>query len=158
MRLRHLGGAIILAPLLGDLAPLYAVHGHGRHHYLFVPWHQAKVLPSIVGAAPGDAGDDLVASGYLVLDSGADIREGSVLFGDLLLVALTARLLSLEQAMIDEVRGEQFVYGVQVSPAYRFPKAAHQGLVVIFLRRHGSFLLVAYSRFSNQSINTHDAT
>jgi predicted ATPase len=36
-------------------------------------------------------------------------REGSVLLGDLLLVALAARLLAGKRAMIDEVRGEQLV-------------------------------------------------
>ena len=66
-----------------------------------------------------------------------------MLFGDLLLVAFAARHLSCKQAMIDEVGSEQFVYRVQVSPGYRFPKAAYQGHVLLFLRRHWSFLLVA---------------
>src|SRR5918995_678316 len=146
MRLRYFRGTVILAPLLGDLASLYAVHGHSRHHYLLVPRLQAEVLPPIVDAAPGEAGDDLVAFGYLVLDDGTNIREGSVLFGHLPLVALAAGLLTGEQAMIDEVGSEQFVYRVQVCPGYRLPKAAHQGLVLLFLRRHESFLLLAYSR------------
>jgi hypothetical protein len=60
-------------------------------------------------AAPGDAGHDLVTFGYLVLDNASNFREGSVLLIHLLLVALTARLLAGKQAMIDEVRGEQFV-------------------------------------------------
>jgi hypothetical protein len=56
--------------------------------------------------------------------------------------------------MIDEVGGEQFVQRVHVSPGYRFPKAANQGLVLLLLRRHWSFLLVAYARLSNKSTPT----
>jgi hypothetical protein len=109
MRLRHLRGAVILSPLLGDLVPLDAVHGHGRHHDRLVPWHQAKVLPPIVDAAPGDAGHDLVTFGYLVLDNASNVGEGGVLPGHLLLVAFSARFLALQQAVIDEVGGEMFV-------------------------------------------------
>jgi hypothetical protein len=62
-----------------------------------------------VDAAPGDAGHDLVTFGQLVLDDEANIRESCDLLGDLLLVALAARHLAGKQAVIDEVRGEQFV-------------------------------------------------
>jgi hypothetical protein len=62
-----------------------------------------------VDAAPGDAGHDLVTFGYLVFDDAANLREGGDLLGDLLLVALAARFLSGKRAMIDEVRGEQFL-------------------------------------------------
>jgi hypothetical protein len=88
------------------------------------------VLRSILGAAPGDAGHDLVASGYLVLDDVAKIGEGGVLLGDPLLVALAARLLAGKQAMIDELGGEQLVYRVRVSLGHRLPEAADQGFVL----------------------------
>jgi hypothetical protein len=39
MRLRYLRGTAPLAPLLGDLAPHYAVHGYSRHLYLRAPGH-----------------------------------------------------------------------------------------------------------------------
>src|SRR3712207_5587329 len=103
MRLSYLCVTAPLAPLLHDLAPHYAVHEDRCHLYLRVPAHQAEVLPSIVHAAPGDAGHDLVAFCYLVLDDGANVREGGVLLGDLTLVALTARLLASKGGIIDEL-------------------------------------------------------
>src|ERR671911_2412336 len=39
MRLGYLRRTAPLAPLFGDLAPHFAVHGHRRHLYLLVPWH-----------------------------------------------------------------------------------------------------------------------
>src|ERR687890_1200097 len=39
MRLRYFRRTAPLAPLFGDLAPHYAVHGHRRHLYLLVPGH-----------------------------------------------------------------------------------------------------------------------
>jgi hypothetical protein len=45
----------------------------------------------------------------LVLDDASNLREGSDLFGDLLLVALATRLLVGKRAMIDEVRGKQLL-------------------------------------------------
>src|SRR5215217_1556131 len=39
MRLRYLRRTAPLAPLLGDLASHYAMHGHSRHLYLRAPGH-----------------------------------------------------------------------------------------------------------------------
>ena len=68
-----------------------------------------KYSPSIVDVAPGDAGHDLVTFGYLILDDRANVREGNVFLGDLLLVALATRLLAGKRATVDEVRGEKLV-------------------------------------------------
>ena len=63
-------------------------------------------------AARSEAGHHLVALGYLVMDDEAEVGEGGVICGDRPLVTLAIGLLTEKQTMIDEVGGEQLVYGV----------------------------------------------
>src|SRR5215217_4142189 len=61
--------------------------------------------------------------------------------------------------MIVEVGGEQLPHRVQVALGLRLVEAAYQGLVLLLILRHRSFLLLANSRFSPRvGKNIHDAT
>ena len=74
------------APLLGDLAPLYALDDDGHVAHFPAGGCDTHNLPSIMGAAHGEAGHDLIPSGYLVFDKEADVREGGKVLGDRALI------------------------------------------------------------------------
>ncbi len=63
----------------------------------------AYKLPSIVGAAPRQAGHDLVALGDLVLDGDGEVGEGGPVLGEAPLVALAVGFLVGKQIVIDEI-------------------------------------------------------
>src|SRR5918995_7204611 len=81
-----------------------------------------------------------VAVGCLVLDNVADVREGGVLHGGALYVALAPRDLAWKQAVIDELVGQHLSQGIQVAPSMCHQEAVDQGPVLLFgLRRQGGF-------------------
>src|ERR671912_213504 len=167
------------APLLGDLAPLYAVdedgivgcHSAGRRH--------AQKLLSIVGGAPADAAHHLVCFGYLLLEHEAGVGKGGMILEGRPLETFTVELLggkhphgcasgarSLGRGLVsvaEEVGSKHLVQRVHVQLTSCLEQTAYQGLVVFSLRRHSSFLLLVLlpsgvlttQRLGN---NIHDAT
>src|SRR5215208_5485595 len=104
-----------------------------------------------VGDNPGIPGDDLVALSNLFLDGDAGIREDSINLDRGALVSLAIWLLSGLQATVDEVRGQQLIYDINVPFERLHDEAANQCLVVLCGLRHRTCLLLANSRFSTGS-------
>src|SRR5215210_164589 len=86
-------------------------------------------------------GDYHVSLGYLGLDVEVSEGEGSTKFGYGALVPLPARLLTRQQAAVDEVWSQDFIHGGHVAliPDLLEELADH-GLVVLLGPRHGSLL------------------
>jgi hypothetical protein len=87
----------------------------------------------------------------LFLDGDAGIREDSINLDRGPLVSLAIWLLSGLQATVDEVRGHQLVYDINVPFERLLNEASSQCLVVLFDLRHSTCLLLANSRFSTGS-------
>jgi hypothetical protein len=115
------------APLLGDLAPHYAVDLDAPVGNLRAGRRNAHKLPSIVGGVRHEAGHHLVTCSYLVLDDYVALGEGCVISRDRPLVALAIGFLAGQQfIMVDEVGGQHLVYGVQVPVDYCLLETADQ--------------------------------
>jgi len=71
-----------------------------------------------------------------------------MILDDPLQVAFASWGLAGKQIMVDEVGGQKFFEGVEISLTLRFVEAAYKGLVLFFdLRRHRSFLLTYQPAF-----------
>src|SRR5215218_1177408 len=124
------GKSISCVPLLGDLAPGYAVDVDAFVAFLFPSRRYAHDL-ALLDAALRVLGDDLVTLGDLLLDGEAGDREGLEVLRYRALVALAIGLLSGHQAVVDEVGGRQLVYDIKVSFGHGLlQEAADDGLVL----------------------------
>src|SRR5688500_10708707 len=122
--------SISYVPLLGDLAPGYAVDVDAFVAFLFPSRRYAHDLAPL-DAALRVLGDDLVTLGDLLLDAEACDREGLEVLRYRALVALTSRSLSGHQAAVDEVGGHQLVYDIKFSFGHGLlQEAADDGLVL----------------------------
>src|SRR5215212_2632865 len=129
------------APLLGDLAPLYALDDDGHVAPFPAGGRDTHNLLSIMGAAYGEAGHDLVPSGYLVFDKEADVGEGDRVLGDRALIGFAVgqvRALARKQLGVDdEIGGQNLIYRIEVRLSACLEQTADQ-CQVLFSRHRAS--------------------
>ena len=110
------------APLLGDLAPLYAVDVDGPENQLPAGRRKAHKLPSIVGGVHDGAAHHLVACGYLVLEAYPAVGGGRRELGGRPSLAFAGRLLVGKQFSVADEVGVIISYTVSRSPLIRASK------------------------------------
>jgi hypothetical protein len=148
-----------LLPLLGYLAPLYAVDLDNLVRGSSTGRCETLVLFPIVDATSRRAGHHLILFGDLIVDDVADVGEGTLFFGNYPQVALAVVRFLVSGMMIDEV-GAIISFTVSRSPLACAPKKrAHQYLVPLLSLRQRSILLHLLTRlFLPGRHHEHDAS
>src|SRR5918998_277294 len=107
--MRQLCEAASLAPLLGDLSPLYAVDEDKLRLELFASGRYAHNLPPVMGGSCGEAGDHLVPLSNLLLDVIAAVGEGGMIVSVPPQVILAVGLVAGREVMVDQVGGQHLL-------------------------------------------------